>query len=175
MSIFGKKFGESDSNPFDFTNSANQSSQQNSTQSAPPASHDRGNGKPASFSIDQAIKLVGSLKDSNVSSRVIASIIKQTLESVDIHFKDIIADARLKESSIQTETGKKDEMIKDLTRKVEALQNEKVAFQKELERTVYVREFLQQAVEEQQSGEAMARPPAGQNAANPTQPASSIN
>lgn len=99
-----------------------------------------------SYTIDQAIQLVGSLKEHKVSARVIAGIVKKTLESVDIHFSDIIADAKQKESAIHAETQKKDEMIKDLTNRVQALQSEKVDFQKELNKTVYVREFLQQAL-----------------------------
>jgi len=169
MSIFGKKFGESDAGSFDLTSSANQS---------PQTSFESPKAKTPRYTIDQAIALVSSLKEQNVSSRVVAAIIKQTLESVNIHFADIIDDARHKESAINIETSKKDEMIRDLTRKVEMLQNEKVGFQKELERTVYVREFLQQAVEDQQAaGNATAKtPPAARKpSGNAVHPAGSVN
>ncbi len=103
--------------------------------------------RPVRYTIDQAAKLVHSLKDHNVSARVIAGIMKKTLESVDINIVDIIDDARLKEAAINTETARQDEMIESLIKKVDALQHEKLRFQKELEKTVYVREFLQQALD----------------------------
>ena len=103
--------------------------------------------KSVRYTIDQAAKLVHSLKDHNVSARVTAAIVKQTLESVDISFPDIIEDAKLKEAAIQHESARRDDLINNLISKVEFLQNEKRKFNKELEKTIYVREFLQQALD----------------------------
>lgn len=155
MSIFGKKPSDliPDINLFE-TRNANM----NSTASQPKTQYN----KPApKYTIEQAIKLVSSLKDHNVSARVIAGIMKQTLESVDIHFTDIIDDAKQKESAIHAESSKKDEMIRELSRRVEALQMEKVEIQKELNKTVYVREFLQQALNDTtvDAGDTDAPPP----------------
>ncbi len=139
MSFFTKKLSEMipNKNSLDLPKTSSDNS---------PSNSDHGKYQPMKYSIDQAVELVSSLKNHNVSARVIAGVMKQTLESVDIHFSDIIADAKRKESAIHGETNKKDEMIRDLSRKVEALQQEKVRIQKDLNKIVYVREFLQQAL-----------------------------
>lgn len=152
MSIFSKKLGDliPNVNSLDVSGTSSDNN---------PSNLDYGKFQPMRYTIEQAVELVSSLKNHNVSARVIAGVMKQTLESVDIHFSDIVADAQRKESAINSETSKKDEMIKELTRKVEALQMEKVKYQKDLNRIVYVREFLQQAIADEESEEsAQAKP-----------------
>ncbi len=178
MSIFGKKSStfptDFDLEPEQEIPAAAQPAPAPAPAATPAPARQVSAARAPRYTIDQAIKLVSSLKGHNVSARVIASIMKQTLESVNIHFKDIIDDARLKESAINTETSRRDEMIKELSRKVEALQSEKIDYQKELERTVYVREFLQQALGEvaaAETAEAPAQQPAvaaGKSAARAT-------
>lgn len=147
MTIFGKKIKKptSEEEMMDLKESSNQTITET-------VNYTRA--KPGAYSIDQAIQLVSSLKGHRVSAQVIASIVKQTLESVDIHFSDIIADAKLKESAIQAEKSKRDDLIKSLAQQVENLQKEKVEFQKELNKTIFVREFLEQAVATEVSGDS---------------------
>jgi hypothetical protein len=109
---------------------------------------------PAKYGINQATKLVRSFQKHNISSNVIAGIMKQTLASVEIHFTDIIDDAKQKETAVQSESEKKDKQIEEATRKCEALKEEKTKLQQILKETISVREFLLQAMENGQvSGE----------------------
>lgn len=110
---------------------------------------------PGKYGINQATKLVRSFQKHNISSNVIAGIMKQTLASVEIHFTDIIDDAKRKESAVQSESEKKDKQIEEATRKCEALKEEKTKLQQILKETISVREFLLQAMDNdvQASGE----------------------
>jgi len=116
------------------------------------------------YGIDEATNLVRSFQKHNISSNVIAGIMKQTLASVEIHFTDIIDDAKRKESTVQNESEKKDKQIEEATRKCEALKEEKTKLQQILKETISVREFLLQAMDSsgQASGErtqqAVAQP-----------------
>ena len=104
--------------------------------------------KPARYTIDQAVKLVRSLQKHRVSAEVIAGIMQQTLASVDIHFTDIIADAKRREAQIHTDSEAKSQQITELTQKLEKLKEEKVKLQEECKEITVVREFLQQSAPE---------------------------
>ena len=105
----------------------------------------------AKYGINQATKLVRSFQKHNISSNVIAGIMKQTLASVEIHFTDIIDDAKRKETAVQSESEKKDKQIEEATRKCEALKEEKTKLQQILKETITVREFLLQAMDKSQA------------------------
>lgn len=139
-----------------------------SNQSKPAINYAGGNARASNgkYSIDQAIKLVRSLREHKVNAVIIAQIMQQTLESVDIHFNDIISDANRKESAIVSETERKDQEIQELNRKFEALRDEKQRLQRELQETMAVREFLQQAVADEAPAAQPAPAPQAQHAAH---------
>lgn len=116
--------------------------------------------KPARYTIDQAVKLVRSLQKHRVSAEVIAGIMQQTLASVDIHFTDIIADAKRREAQIQTDSEAKSQQIAELTQKLEKLKEEKIKLQEEFKEITVVREFLQQSVPEKPNLSLAASTPA---------------
>ena len=137
MGIFGSKTLQSEVDSLDI--------EQAKTKVNNPTKIKLGKNNSIKYGIDRAIDLVGKLKKHNVSPKVIAGIMKQTLESVEIHFSDIIADAQRKETDIHAESKSKDEDIQQLKEKFEALKQEKLDLQNELEQVKSVREFLQYA------------------------------
>lgn len=147
MGIFGKK--KDKETAFDVMNLEEDASSPAPTeeniggisfQPSPPS------GKRSQYTIEQAIDLVKSLKKHNISSSVIAGIMKQTLESVDIHFKDIIQDAELKESQIDQANKQKDAEIQEINSKLDVLKKDKLKLQEELEQTQSAKQFLLQAM-----------------------------
>ncbi len=110
------------------------------------------------YGIDKAITLVRSLQKHKINPKVIAGIMKQTLESVDIRFSEIITDAKRKESSIQHENGQKDKQVEEMKRKFEALKEEKIKLQQDLDETKSVRKFLQQAINEERPKQSVTVP-----------------
>ena len=101
------------------------------------------------YTIEQAMKLVNSLQGHSVKPDVIAGIVKQTLESVNIHFKDIVADAQRKEIEIKQLSKQKEEQIKEINKQMQVLEQEKIKLQQELSQTESVRKFLQQAIKDE--------------------------
>ncbi len=136
MGIFSTKSLESEVDSLDFD--------QNKSKSSNPVKFKHGKNNSSNYGIERAIILVSSLQKHNVSHKVIAGIMKQTLESVEVHFSDIIADAERKESEIKDSTARKDEHIQEFNKKLESLKQEKIQLQKQLDETMSVREFLQQ-------------------------------
>lgn len=145
MGIFGnnKTTSDIDASTFDNTASSTDFKQTNTNTSI----NTRQQIKSPKYGIDQATTLVRSFQKHNVSSNVIANIMKQTLESVDIHFDDIINDAKRKESAVQLESEQKDQQIEEATRKCEMLKEEKTKLQQILKETITVREFLLEAMD----------------------------
>ncbi len=147
MGIFGNNKMTSEVEPLVFEENTNI---MNSTAAIDTIQSGVNHASPDKYGINQAIKLVRSFQKHKISTNVIAGIMKQTLASVEIHFTDIIDDAKRKESAVHNESEKKDKQIEEATRKCEALKEEKVKLQQILEETVSVREFLLQAMDEEQ-------------------------
>ncbi len=97
------------------------------------------------YSIDDAITLIHSFPFKDKDRTLLATIIKRTLESVDVHFSDIVVDAEKKESSIIHETQEIKDEISELTQSVELLKEEQENLESQLEETIAIREFLQEA------------------------------
>jgi len=156
MGIFGSNRTSSEVDSLIFEDSTDSSDSSDSIR--PKSSTNFGQLSPSKatsgkYGINQATKLVRSFQKHNISSNVIAGIMKQTLASVEIHFTDIIDDAKRKETAVQTESEKKDKQIEEATRKCEALKEEKTKLQEVLKETISVREFLLQAMDSD-SGQA---------------------
>ena len=112
---------------------------------------------------------MNSLNNNNVSTQVIAGVVRKTLESADIRFDEIIDDAKSKEAALLAEFQRREKIINSLVEKVERLQQQNRLFQQELEKTVYAREFLQRA---DSSASAEATGTAPKAAGNAVAPAS---
>lgn len=152
MSLFGKNHMTSAVDALELDN--------NTSSTTTKFGFNRGNSTKSKYGIDKAITLVRSLQKHNINSRVIAGIMKQTLESVGIHFTDIVSDAKRKESQINNEFIQKDRQFEEMTRKFEAMKQEKIKLQQELDETASVREFLQQAIKEERPVAAETKPTA---------------
>ncbi len=168
MGIFGNNKMTSEVDPLVFeenTDSTNSTSSISSISSISSTDFEQlstSKANPSKYGINQAIKLVRSFQKHKISPNVIAGIMKQTLASVEIHFTDIIDDAKRKESAVHSESEKKDKQIEEATRKCEALKDEKIKLQQILEETVSVREFLLQAMDNGLSNHERGQQPAAQ-------------
>lgn len=100
------------------------------------------------YGIDEAMKLVRGLPKKHLDDAVVASIIKQTLASVDVYLSDIIEDAGRKEAEIGEESHRIEDDIAELTAKMRALKQELVVLQGQLDETVAVRNFLRKALDQ---------------------------
>lgn len=100
------------------------------------------------YGIDQAIKLVRALPKNDLDEVVVASIIKQTLASVDVYLSDIIEDAGRKESEIAVDSHRIEDDISELASKMRALKQDFVVLQGQLDETVTVRNFLRKALDQ---------------------------
>ncbi len=151
MSLFGKSQMTSEVDTLDFE--AN-----NGSSNPSKFSFTRTHSVKPKYGIDKAISLVRSLQKHKINPSVIAGIMKQTLESVDIHFTDIIADAKRKETDIHNDNEAKDKQVEAMKRKFEALKNEKLKLQQDLDETISVREFLQQVISENPKQQESIKP-----------------
>ncbi|PCJ17977.1 MAG: hypothetical protein COB04_07945 [Gammaproteobacteria bacterium] len=103
------------------------------------------------YGIEDAIQLMRTMPEQN--DEMVMAIIQKTLESVNVHVKDIIDDASSKEGRIESRVEKLITEINDLSSKINEREHEINGLQTDLSETKTVRESLEsvipaQAVEE---------------------------
>lgn len=97
------------------------------------------------YSIEDAINLMKSLPKEN--NEVVVTVVKKTLESIQIRVPDIVADANQKETRIRNQHKTLEGEIKDLQGQI-AQRNQQISdLLKDLKETTDVRERLQLAME----------------------------
>lgn len=129
------------------------------TEHAPTTSH-------RAYGIEDAIKLMRTLPAE--SPELIVRVVKNTLESVDVHLGDIIEDAGAKQKHIVERVSALQQQIGDLENEIKTRREEISGLQVDLEETSSVKERLE-AVEAagRSSSPAMSASSSGERVAHP--------
>lgn len=104
-------------------------------------------GGKVTFGVDEAIKLMRRLPVDN--PEIVVTVVKATLESINIQVSEIIEDAKQKESEIEGKIKHLNSEIEDLKREIVQREEEIALMQSDLDETTSVKKRFEMVASEQ--------------------------